>query len=138
MSFETMKASELKEVAESFGVDLEEAKTKGEIIAALAEEGVTFDMYKQFSEAEKGDVEDVIDEDPFVAEPAKPAPKGKLSKNNVLVKMERKNYSYQTFGYTFTAEHPYVAVPEKDAQLIFDNEDGFRMATPREVQEFYS
>lgn len=138
MSFETMKASELKEVAESFGVDLEEAKTKGEIIAALAEEGVTFDMYKQFSEAEKGDVEDVIDEDPFVAEPVKPAPKGKPSKNNVLVKMERKNYSYQTFGYTFTAEHPYVAVPEKDAQLIFDNEDGFRMATPREVQEFYS
>jgi len=52
--------------------------------------------------------------------------------------MERHNPSYQTYGHVFTREHPFVAMSEKDAQLIFDNEDGFRMATPKEIQEFYS
>jgi hypothetical protein len=52
--------------------------------------------------------------------------------------MERKNPSYETYGYVFTQTHPYVAVPENTAMDIFDSEDGFRMATPREVQEYYS
>ena len=52
--------------------------------------------------------------------------------------MERKNPSFETHGYLFTQSHPFVAVPEKTAQDIFDTEDGFRMATPREVQEYYS
>jgi hypothetical protein len=41
-------------------------------------------------------------------------------------------------GHTFTKEHPFVAMKEDDAQAIFDKEDGFRIATPKEVQEFYN
>jgi parvulin-like peptidyl-prolyl isomerase len=133
MSFDAMKVAELKEIAESFAVDLEDAKNKSEILAVLAEEGITYDMYKQFADSEKEELEPEEEEvKPVVKE------KPKKAGDTVLVKMDRHNFTYQTFGYTFTAEHPYVAIPEKDAQLIFDNEEGFRMATPREVQEFYS
>ena len=58
--------------------------------------------------------------------------------NKILVKMTRNNYRYDIAGFTFTKEHPYVAMEESKAQQIFDREAGFRVATPREVQEFYS
>ena len=60
------------------------------------------------------------------------------TENTVLVKMERSNFSYQTLGYSFTSEHPFVAMSESDAQRIFDTQDGFRLATPREAQEYYN
>ena len=137
MSFDTLKIDELRQVAESFGVDLEDAKTKAEIVAALAEEGVTYDMFKNFQDAEKEDIEE---EEDFEEEQPKPAPakKKKGGEATILVKMERKNFTYETHGYMFTYDHPFVAVPEKTAQDIFDTQEGFRPATPREVQEYYS
>ena len=136
MSFDVMKVEELKQVAEGFGVDLDDAKNKAEILAVLLEEGVTFDMYNKFIEAER-EVAEVQEETEEVVK-QKPQDLKKQSKDKVLVKMERHNPSYQTYGHTFTREHPFIAMSEKDAQLIFDNEDGFRMATPKEVQDFYS
>jgi hypothetical protein len=41
-------------------------------------------------------------------------------------------------GSTFTKEHPFVAMSPDNAQAIFDKEEGFRLATPKEVQEFYN
>jgi hypothetical protein len=41
-------------------------------------------------------------------------------------------------GQRFTKEHPFVAMDKDTAQAIFDKEEGFRLATPAEVQEFYS
>ena len=137
MSFEAMKVAELRTVAETFGVEHEEAKSKNELVALLAEEGVSYDMYNSFLNADKENLEEeegLIEE---VKTVAKKEPK-KKAKDTVLVKMDRKNPSYDTFGYSFTWEHPFVAIPEDVAQEIFDNEEGFRMATPREVQEFYS
>jgi hypothetical protein len=52
--------------------------------------------------------------------------------------MDRENPSYSTHGYVFTQDHPFIAMSESDAQNIFDNEIGFRPATPREAQEFYN
>jgi hypothetical protein len=136
MSFDAMKVADLREVAETFGVEHEEAKNKNELVALLAEEGVTYDMYKSFQDAEKGELED---EEVFVDVPVKvEKPSTKKAKDTVLVRMERKNSSYETYGHMFTADHPFVAMPQTVAQDIFDNEEGFRMATPREVQEFYS
>lgn len=131
MSFDKMKVADLKGIAESFGVDLEEAKNKDEIVALLLEEGVTYEMYEQFVNAEKEELE--VEE-----APVEKTVKVKSNVNTILVKMDRKNFSYETYGYLFSAEHPYVAIPEEVAQKIFDTESGFRMATPREVQEFYS
>lgn len=129
MSFDSLKINELKKVAESFGVDLPEKATKQSLILALQDEGITYDMYAKFSDSEQVDVK--IDD--------QPKKKVKLDKaNTVLVRMDRLNPSYNTHGYTFTQEHPFIAMSEEDAQSIFDNETGFRPATPREAQEFYN
>lgn len=128
MSFDTMKINELKGLAESFGVDIENAKTKKELIAALTEEGVTYESYAKFAGAETVELKIDKKKEKEILQPQK----------TILVKMDRMNHSYQAMGYTFTQQHPFVAMSEDDAQRIFDTQTGFRMATPREAQEFYS
>lgn len=129
MSFDTLKTNELKKVAESFGIELPEKSTKQSLILALQDEGITYDMYAKFSGAEQIEIK----------EEDKPTKKVKLDKaNTVLVRMDRLNPSYSTYGYTFTQQHPFIAMAEEEAQRIFDTEIGFRPATPREAQEFYN
>jgi hypothetical protein len=130
MSFTDLKLADLKKVAETFGVDTAGIKTKPEYIAAIEEEGISYAMYAKFSGAEKEEIEVPEFE-------KKKREKAIKVENSVLVKMERDNYSYQTNGYTFSREHPFVAMSESDAQRIFDTQAGFRLATPREAQEFY-
>ena len=130
MSFETLKVTELKKIAEDFAVEVDTLKNKTDIIAALTEEGVTWAVYqKTLKDLE--DEEDVLES----------SPKEDLSKDDgvdkVLVKMTRANFRYDILGHTFTKEHPFVAMKESSAQSIFDLEEGFRLATPKEVQEFY-
>lgn len=131
MSFETLKISELKEIAEDFGVETEGLKGKANIIAAMADEGVTWSLYSK----SKQDVEDAEEEIEVLP---KFDPKKEVKGDEVLVKMTRQNARYDIQGFTFTKEHPFVAMNMNKAQAIFDKEDGFRLATPKEVQDFYS
>lgn len=133
MSFETLKVSELKKVAEDFAVEVDGLKSKTEIIAALSEEGVTWQVYKQTLKNIEEDTEDISEEKLPKFDPNK-----EQSEDNVLVRMTRANFRYDIMGQTFTREHPFVAMKKDLAQAIFDKEDGFRLATPKEVQEFYS
>ena len=129
MSFDTLKIAELKKIADSFGVDLPEKVNKQQAISALEEEGITYDMYSKFADSEKDEIE--VEE--------QPKKKAVLKKENtILVKMDKANPSYTIYGYSFTHDHPFVAMSESDAQKIFDTEQGFRPATPREAQEFYN
>ncbi len=133
MSFETLKISELKKIAEDFAVETQGLKNKADIIAALAEEGVTWSVYsktiKQIEEElENMDTEVLPKFDPKAEQP----------EDTVLVRMTRDNFRYDIMGVTFTKEHPFVAMGKDDAQEIFDKEEGFRLANPKEVQEFYS
>ena len=133
MSFETLKISELKKIAEDFAVETQGLKNKADIIAALAEEGVTWSVYsktiKQIEEElENMDTEVLPKFDPKAEQP----------ENTVLVRMTRDNFRYDIMGVTFTKEHPFVAMGKDDAQEIFDKEEGFRLATPKEVQEYYN
>jgi UDP-N-acetyl-D-mannosaminuronate dehydrogenase len=131
MSFDTLKVSELKQVAQDFGVDVEDLKNKKDIVAALAEEGVTWSVYQKTIQ----DIEDNTEE----VEVLPKLDKSKINdKDKVLVKMTRANFRYDIMGHTFTKDHPFVAMSEEDAQAIFDKEEGFVMATPKEVQEFYN
>jgi hypothetical protein len=132
MSFTELKIADLKQVAETFGVDAKSLKSKQEIVAVLEEEGISYDMYVKLQKIEKVDIE--------IPESEKRKREGKKTKsdNSMLVKMERMNHSYQALGYTFSQQHPFVAMSEEDAQRIFDTQDGFRLATPREAQEFYA
>ena len=131
MSFETMKVAELKKIAEDFAVDTEGLKNKADIIAALSEEGVTFAVYAKTLDVKEEEAE--MNENEVLPKPDKTQ-----SKDNVLVRMTRANFRYDILGYTFTKDHPFVAMKEEDAQKIFDVEEGFRLATPKEAQEYYS
>ena len=131
MSFETLKISELKQIADDFGVDTEGLKGKANIIAAMAEEGVTWDLYSKSSK----DIEDAAEEIEVLP---KFDPNKKVDQDEILVRMTRQNMRYDIQGFTFTKEHPFVAMNKSKAQAIFDKEDGFRIATPKEVQDFYS
>ena len=51
----------LKEIALIW--DNVDAQIKAEIIAALVEEGVSFEMYENFSTAEKEQVEEVVEDE---------------------------------------------------------------------------
>jgi hypothetical protein len=130
MSFETLKVAELKKIAEDFAVDTEGLKNKADIIAALSEEGVTYSIYAKTLDKEEQEAE-------LKEEKVLPKNDKNQSKDNVLVRMTRANFRYDILGYSFTKEHPFVAMKEEDAQKIFDVEEGFRLATPKEAQEFY-
>ncbi len=133
MSFETLKVSELKKIAEDFGVEVDGIKNKADIIAALSEEGVTWSVYQKTTKALEDEAEDVSEEVLPKFDPKKDQPE-----DNVLVRMDRANFRYDILGHTFTKEHPFVAMNKDQAQAIFDKEEGFRLATPKEVQEFYN
>jgi pyruvate/2-oxoacid:ferredoxin oxidoreductase alpha subunit len=133
MSFETLKVSELKQIAEDFAVETEGLKNKADIIAALAEEGVTWSVYNKTIEKMEEDSEDMATE-----VLPKFDPKADQPENTVLVRMTRDNFRYDIMGFTFTKEHPFIAMNNETAQAIFDKEEGFRLATPREVQEYYN
>jgi hypothetical protein len=135
MSFETLKVAELKQIAEDFAVETEGLKNKADIIAALSEEGVTWSVYQKTIK----DLEDASEEEDSAVEILpKFDPKKDISKDQILVKMTRENFRYDILGFTFTKDHPFVAMSEDDAQKIFDVEEGFRLATPKEVQDFYN
>ena len=130
MSFDKLKVSELKSIAEEFAVETEGLKNKQDIIAALAEEGVTYTVYaKTLKDVEEAS-QDIEVLPVFDA-------KAERSEDTVLVRMTRANFRYDIFGHTFTQAHPFVAMSTNQAQEIFDVEEGFRLATPTEVQEYY-
>ena len=131
MSFDTLKVSELKKIAEDFGVDIDGLKGKADLIAALSDEGVTWAVYEKTIKDIDEDKEEVEILPTF-------DPKKEQDKDSVLVKMERANFRYDILGFTFTKEHPFVAMSPDSAQAIFDKEEGFRLATPKEVQDFYN
>lgn len=126
----------LKVAAEYFGVDLEGVRGKLNVIQALEDNGVDITMYNQWQarlQAEKP-AEEVHDAGSFEAGKPEPVDPGK----QVVLKMERQNLAYDTFGVTFTREHPFAIVSEDTAQQILDNEEGFRIALQRELEDYYS
>ena len=131
MSFDTLKVAELKKIAEDFAVDTNSLKNKNDIIAALSEEGVTWAVYQQTIKNIEDDTEEIEILPRF-------NPKQDLAEDTVLVRMTRENFRYDILGFTFTKQHPFIAMHKDKAQAIFDKEEGFRPATPKEVQDFYS
>ena len=130
MSFNDLKVAELRKVADTFAVEVPPRAKKDQIIELLHDEGVTYAEYAKFADAEKDEPEE------------QPTSRRALvveSEDTILIRMERPNPSYQVAGVTFTQENPYAALPVSHAQEILDHrEGGFVVATPREVQEFYS
>lgn len=131
MSFDKLTVAELKAIATEFAVDTEDLKSKKDVIAAMAEEGVTYSVYAKTMKVLEEEAEEIEVLPRF-------NPKDATPENSVLVRMVRDNMRYDILGHTFTKAHPFVAMQEDDAQKIFDKEEGFRLATPKEVQDFYN
>lgn len=89
---------------------------------ALAEE----EVLAEETEKEEAAVEAVLEE-------LEPEPEALA-----LLKMVRRNYSYEIRGYRFTATHPFVLVSESDAEYLVEVDRGFRYATPKEAKDYYS
>ena len=134
MSFETLKKAELLQAADQFGVELDDTDTRPQIIAKLATDGVTWELYKKdFPDVE--DQPDAEEDVPVQAKvKAKEVPTGPL----VLLKMSRANPTYEVRGYRFTRENPFLPVTEEAADWILDNVEGFSIASPAAAREFYS
>jgi hypothetical protein len=130
MSFDTLKVGELKAIAEDFAVETQGLKNKQDIIAALSEEGVTYAVYAKTLK-DLDDAKEEIEILPVFD------PKAERTEDTVLVRMTRANFRYDILGHTFTQDHPFVAMHKDSAQEIFDIEEGFRLATPKEVQDYY-
>jgi hypothetical protein len=127
MSFSKLKLGELRLAADAFAVDLDGVSGKAAIIKEIEDNGVTWEMY--VNEFEQGDPSD--SPTPVSATPEKPAGP------EMLVRMDRRNPVYEVCGVRFTSEHPFALVSESIAQDIFDSTEGFRPATPRELEEYY-
>lgn len=153
MSFASMKRDDLYELAtENFAVDVAETATKPQIIAALAENGVSWEMAKTYDKnaAAVEEVEEpsapvgVITAAQTKAEPAREVVEVEVAPVEVpaqpevvLIKMDRENPRYDIRGYRFTRDNPFALVKTEDADFILGHEDGFKMASPGEAKEFY-
>jgi hypothetical protein len=128
MSFETLKKEDLLKIAEDYGVETKPTDTKAVIIAALAEDGVSWDDVAKVDKT-------VAEQDAVLKEEAVVA---KANGPKQLLKMLRANGTYEIRGIKFTREHPFALVPEEDAEFIVENDaQGFRYATPKEAAEYY-
>lgn len=141
-----LKVEVLQDVADWFAVEVESADpekvTKKEILAALAagENPVSWEDYETIYLPAKAEVAaksaPVVEltglaQPVVVVEPVDEEPK-------VLVIMERENGRYDIRGYTFTKDHPFNHVREKDAEFIIKHDYGFRLALPSELADYYN
>jgi hypothetical protein len=139
MAFKQLHKDVLIQVAEDFAVELpfekdDDKLTKNVIVKALDDDGITWKMYKEaFPDPE--DQEEVVKDDEPQTEAAA---EFKAAPQKVLVKMSRPNGTFEIRGYKFTKDHPFLPVDADDADYLVNNQEGFGIATPREVEEYYS
>ena len=148
--------------------DAEHGPTKKELLAALAEAEVSDEDYDTFLEAkaagtdktkeqkreeaaaaaaaaaeEEKEQEGPVESDEEVEADAEEAlavaeEQDEEAEDEVLVKMIRKNGTYEAYGYRFLKEHPFKAVPASVAERLVEEEEGFRLALPSEVKDYYN
>lgn len=131
---------------EDFAVDVKADDNKKTIVAALVEDGVSFDSYAKLKglNTVKSNPTPPPTVEVNVSVPEQPveivtaAPLTEQPQQKWLIKMERDNVRYDVRGYKFTKEHPYSLVTPEDAEYLLNKEKGFRQAFPSELEEFYS
>ena len=141
MSFADMSKEELQQVAETFGVEVDGRWAEQRIITEILEDGITWEMWQSQNNEVIPELLDEVEPEPE-PEPEPEAPKETTqrfkTKNAVeLLKMERWNPTFHILGYRFERQNPFVLVKPEDAQWIMAHEEGFRIATPEEAEEFY-
>ena len=111
---------QVQPVAEELTVQRETEPSRGNVVSSTDVTG---------AEAPVSPVEEVVIR---TAQPPMPQVNEKF-----LIKMVRDNPRFEVKGHNFTSSHPYALVNEDVANHLLEKEDGFRMATPSELREFY-
>jgi hypothetical protein len=147
MAFKDLDVQELARVAQFFAADVAVANpnkgpTKKELLAGLAagEEPVTWDQYNDIylptAQQYKLD-QPAPEEEEALPEPPRVTAPEPAAADEVILCMERENGRFDAYGHTFTKEHPFRPVTPEVAALITRQYDGFRIALPQEVAEYY-
>jgi len=131
--FKGYSLGDLRSVADAFGTEYDEADSEDTLVAKLATDGVDENEWNELKALSQPDENE--EEEP-VKKAAVQESEPEEDEEFILIKMTRNNYSYEAYGYEFTREHPYALVTESDADKILENEEGFSIASPREVKEF--
>lgn len=136
MSLNNLKKDQLKAVAEGFGLDVAENAKVDELKAAIAEaDYITFD--EALPILKDAGLWEEDDEEKAQATKAE-AIKEQEAKRDTLVRMWRKNKTYEILGYRFTQDNPYALVTPEVAEYLTESDpQGFRYATPKEAIEYY-
>lgn len=132
MSFNNMKVEELRELADAYAVDINKTDNRAVILKKLDENGITWEYHRSKVDASKAPGVERIEPKASFDEPAEEDTEAKI-----LLKMTRKNGTFEVRGAVFTQKNPYAIVKESDADFIIQTYEGFSVATPREVREFY-
>lgn len=145
--FAQVSKDQLVEFGAWGGTELDLKMSKSAMLSKLEEDGLDGDAFKRMLAETKAaaDAEEearqraelqaeVMRADP---DPEEEEPEGIPDDDSVLVRMTRKNSTYEIRGYRFTQQHPYAMVAEEDAEFMIRKIGGFRPATGREIKEFY-
>lgn len=156
MSFDKLDKEELVRTAEedfAFELKEDEKKSKKLILAAFAEANLKFKDYlkanpdkrEQFAPQSNvltsadvtGGTEVEEDRDPNVEVSNKPKEAPVKQQQPYVVKMTRQNPLFEIGKYRWTKDHPFSLVAPEDVNVVL-REDGFVMASPSEVEEYYN
>lgn len=126
---------ELLEAADQFGTEYKHTESKSVIARRMVSEGVTWEMYQDLRVPDEDAPVELaeLDDAPLDDGPAIDPPEDA----DVLLKMTRKNFTYEVRGYRFSSQHPFVLVKEDDADYLIEA-GGFRPASPREMAAWYA
>lgn len=145
--FEDFRVGELRDIADNeFAVAVDEKASKAEVLAALTESGVTWSMYLEQHPEIKGETDNVVTTTQ-INEPVESNEQSVkivvkeetplATREEWLIKMARANPLYEVRGHRFTQENPFALMSAADAEYVLTKEDGFRQATPSELQTYY-
>lgn len=126
-NFNELNKDELKAVGDMFGSELKSSMSKAEQLKVLEEDGVTVVMYNTVVMETAEDDELELEEEHSTLPPA-PEPD---DDDVTVLKMTRKNASYEIRGYRFTRANPFALVRDGDVDTLVEKVGGFRPATKR-------
>lgn len=154
-AFTELDVKELRRSAvEDFAVEIEKDAKAKDIITAFGELGIGWDDYVAQHPEHKPVVPEptvVVAADvtaaPIVVEEVTPmvapqvrtkTPEVVSTEDTYLVKMNRDNPYFEFGRYKFTQKNPYNIMDAESTTRILKEEEGFAIAGPDELAEFYS
>jgi len=141
--FYVIKANKknLLEVATAFGVTVDPADNIKVLQAKIEADGITPEYISKTRPDLVMEMHPTAAEAPSVPNPLNTTPvalPGEVNDRINLVKMVRRNASYEIRGHKYTQDQPFNLVNDEDATFLVETDRGFTMASPSEVKAFYA